>query len=151
MTAGNGLTAVCNGFAVFFQRGYRCCSSHGRRPTVKGEHGINGGIVFLKARHPTFGCLCSASLWEKRLRARPGRVRFFKLYRVGRVPSFPHRTPIMVSRDSRWETRPTLRSIRAPGPRAAWGRARGTRRGFARRDAPREIPKFPPPPSGACP
>eukprot|EP00661_Eupelagonemidae_sp_cell13_P011611 gene11611-biopygen6377 len=53
-----------------------------------------------------------------------------------------------VSRYSRWETSqpPLIRPLRAPGPRAAWGRARGARRGFARRDRPREIPKFPTPP-----
>ena len=40
------------------------------------------------------------------------------------------------------------------GPRAGWGRTRGARRGFARRDAPRKIPKFltsPPPPAARTP
>eukprot|EP00661_Eupelagonemidae_sp_cell13_P022550 gene22550-biopygen20752 len=51
-------------------------------------------------------------------------------------------------RDRRWKAGPTsgsIRPLRTPGPRAGWGRTRGGMRGFARRDAPREIPKIPPP------
>eukprot|EP00661_Eupelagonemidae_sp_cell13_P015990 gene15990-biopygen8212 len=36
--------------------------------------------------------------------------------------------------------------LRAPSPRAVWGRTRGARYGFARRDTPRTIPEVPDPP-----
>eukprot|EP00661_Eupelagonemidae_sp_cell13_P011113 gene11113-biopygen3333 len=69
---------------------------------------------------------------------------------ANRTPRFEKSLP----RDRRWKAGPTsgpIRPLRAPGTRGGWGRARGARRGFARRDAPREIPEIPDPPPRTAP